>query len=44
MELVLKGLQWKTLLVYLDDVVLYSKTVSSYLQQLDEMFTRLSQA
>ena len=44
MELVLKGLQWKTLLIYLADVILFSKTVDYYLKQLDEMFCRLSEA
>lgn len=32
-ELILKGLQWKTLLIYLDDVIIYSDTVVSRLEQ-----------
>ena len=44
MELVLKGLQWKTLLTYLDDIILFSQSVSQHLEQLDEVFTRLGAA
>ncbi|KAK3102100.1 hypothetical protein FSP39_008757 [Pinctada imbricata] len=41
MELILKGLQWKTLLIYLDDVIIYSSDVQSHLDQLDVVLTRL---
>ena len=44
MELVLKGLQWKTLLIYLDDVIIFSPDFDTYIQRLDEVFHRLSQA
>ena len=44
MELVLRGLQWKTLLIYLDDVIVYSSTVSQHLEQLEEVFQRLAAA
>lgn len=44
MELILKGLQWKTLLIYLDDVIIYSDTVESHLEQLDLVLTRLREA
>ncbi len=44
MELVLKGLQWKTLLIYLDDIICYSTSITEHLQRLDDVFTRLGQA
>ena len=44
MELVLKGLQWKTLLIYLDDVIIYTATMDSHLEQLDVVLTRLQEA
>jgi transposase InsO family protein len=44
MELVLKGLQWKSLLVYLDDIILFGSTVEEHLDRLDEVFQRLMKA
>ena len=44
MELVLKGLQWKTLLIYLDDVIICSPDFDTHIQRLDEVFSRLSEA
>ena len=44
MELILNGLQWKTLLIYLDDVIIYSDTIESHLKQLDLVLTRLREA
>ena len=44
MELVLKGLQWKTLLVYLDDIIIFSQTFDEHLTHLDEVLNRLSGA
>ena len=44
MELILKGLQWKTLLIYLDDVIIYSSDVQTHLDQLDIVLTRLHTA
>ena len=40
MERVLKGLQWKTLLLYLDDVIVYSPDVDSHLDRLAEVLAR----
>ena len=44
MEQVLRGLQWRTLLVYLDDVILFSSHVEEHISRLDEVFQRLSEA
>ena len=37
MEKVLKGLQWQTLLLYLDDVIIFSKDFESHLERLGEV-------
>ncbi|KAK7926034.1 hypothetical protein WMY93_008344 [Mugilogobius chulae] len=41
MEMVLRGLPWKTCLVYLDDVLIYSRTFDEHLAHLEEVFCRL---
>ncbi len=44
MEFVLAGLQWSKCLVYLDDIIVYSKTFEQHLQHLREVFQRLREA
>ena len=44
MELVLRGLQWHTLLIYLDDIIICGPTVEEHLRRLDEVFTHLGKA
>ena len=44
MELVLRGLQWKTLLIYLDDVIVVGNSVEESLERLDEVLVRLESA
>ncbi len=44
METVLQGLQWRTCLVYLDDVVVFGSDEEQLLQRMDEVFTRLHRA
>lgn len=41
MELIFRGLQWKTLLIYLDDIIIFSKSFETHLKQLGEVFQRL---
>lgn len=41
MELVLRGFQWKTLLVYLDDIIILDGGVEENLQCLADVFERL---
>lgn len=43
-ELILRGLQWKTLLIYIDDIVIYSSDLTTHIQMLDEVLSRLSKA
>ena len=44
MSLVLSGLCWKTCLVYLDDIIIFSQTVEEHLQRLAEVLRRLKDA
>lgn len=44
MERVLEGLQWKTALVYLDDVVVFGRTFEEELQRLEDVLLRLRRA
>ena len=44
MERILKGLQWNTCLVYLDDVIVYAGEFDQALGRLDEVFRRLGSA
>ena len=44
MELVLAGLHWTCCLVYLDDIIIYSKTVKGHFQKLRDVFKQLERA
>ena len=44
MELVLRGLSWKTCLVYLDDVIVIGRTFEEHLKNLEDVFRRLRNA
>lgn len=44
MERVLDGLQWKTALIYLDDVIVYGSTFEEELGRLEEVLQRLRKA
>eukprot|EP00731_Ephydatia_muelleri_P008911 Em0004g1249a len=44
MELVLAGLHWSSCLVYLDDIIIYSRTVKEHLTRLEEVLERLQAA
>jgi hypothetical protein len=41
MDLVLAGLKWTSLLVYLDDICVFSKNLEEHLKRLKEVFERL---
>jgi hypothetical protein len=44
MELALQGLQWQICLIYLDDVVIFSKTFDEHMERLTRVFDRISTA
>ena len=44
MDVLLSGLKWNTFLVYLDDIVVFSKTFSEHLARLDEVLGRIQRA
>ena len=44
MDLVLVGLTYESVMVYLDDIVVFSPTFESHIQRLQQVFERLRQA
>lgn len=44
MTQVLRGLNWKTCLVYVDDILVFSNSFKEHLQHLEQIFTRLTEA
>ena len=44
MDKVMAGLQWEILLIYLDDVIVFGKTVEEEIQRLRVVFERLRKA
>ena len=44
MELIMKGLQWKTLILYLDDIIVMGSSFDEHIDRLDEVLTRVSSA
>ena len=44
MEVAMRGLQWTSCLVYLDDIVVFARTFESHLQRLGEVLGRLQRA
>lgn len=44
MDTAMAGLKWKCCLVYLDDIVIYSKTFQDHLRDLEAVFQRVAQA
>ena len=44
MEYVLQGLNWRTCLVYLDDIIVVGKTFEEHLRNLGEVFQRIRKA
>ena len=43
MEKAFAGLTYRTLLIYLDDIIVYGKTFDIHLQNLEEVFQRLAE-
>ena len=44
MDIILRGLQWHSVLVYLDDIVVYGRTFHEHQSRLADVFQRLRQA
>ena len=44
MEKVMQGLQWESLLIYLDDIIVFSPDETTHVQRLDNMLERLKNA
>jgi len=44
MERVFSGLQWKTLLIYLDDIIIFSPDFATHLSRMEEVLKRLRSA
>ncbi|CAG2198867.1 Transposon Ty3-I Gag-Pol polyprotein,Transposon Ty3-G Gag-Pol polyprotein,Retrovirus-related Pol polyprotein from transposon 297 [Mytilus edulis] len=44
MKLIFRGLQWQTLQIYLDDIIIFSSDEEEHLKRLDEVFSRLINA
>ncbi|CAC5409542.1 Transposon Ty3-I Gag-Pol polyprotein,Transposon Ty3-G Gag-Pol polyprotein [Mytilus coruscus] len=43
-ELILRSLQWQTVLIYLEDVIIYSSNIDEHFKHLNEVLTRLKNA
>ena len=44
METVLRGMQWERAVLYLDDIIIFSSSVSEQMDRLEEVFGRLQKA
>ena len=44
MELVMRGLQWSVVIIYLNDLIIHAKKFSEHLFRLDQVFSRLAEA
>ena len=44
MESILRGCQWKTCLIYLDDVIVFGKTFQEHVERLSEVLSKLQHA
>jgi hypothetical protein len=44
MGLIFTGLQWQTLLFYLDDIIIFSLDMEEHLLRLEEVFQRIIKA
>ena len=44
LDIIFSGVRWQTCLIYLDEVMIFSKDITSYLGHVDEILTLLGQA
>jgi hypothetical protein len=44
MEFIFRGMQWQTILIYLDDIIIFSADLDEHFEHLDEVLKRLKNA
>ena len=44
LDMILSRFKWRTCLVYIDDVIIYSKSVEDHVRHVDEILTALEEA
>ena len=44
METVLRGMQWERAVLYLDDIIIFSKDIPQHLERIEEVLQRLKDA
>lgn len=44
LELIFRGLQWQTILIYLDDIIIFSSDIDEHFHHLQEVLKRLKNA
>ena len=44
MEMALKGLQWITCLIYIDDIIVFGRTFEEHVQRIGQVFERIREA
>ncbi len=44
MEAILRGLQWQTCLIYLDDIIVFGRNIDESLRRLEEALDRIDKA
>ena len=41
MEMTLQGLQWRTCLIYIDDIIVLGRTFEEHVQRIEQVFERI---
>ena len=44
MESILRDMQWERAVLYLDDIIIFSKDVTTHMERIQEVFKRLQDA
>jgi len=44
MKTVLRGMQWKRAILYLDDIIMFSETIEKHMKRVEEILMRLKKA
>ena len=40
-EMTLQGLQWRTCLIYIDDIIVFGRTFEEHVQRIEQVFKRI---